>query len=545
MYSYLSFSTVRAARMTWSLVILDDGITNRLQAQIGKPTVAEYDFYYDYPDTDDGVYDTHGNSVVLSALAVSRAYDVIDLKVASAITGDYDSFAIERALDEILLDDDFSVAAINMSFGGAGYPYTFADEISALAARGVLGVVSSGNGGSHASLENPSYPAALPDVISVGSHDGAGRPSQFSQSGPAVDILADGENMPGPGSFGTSFAAPRVTATVTHVQAIVEGLTGTVLGVARMVDALQQGGAGPRSLVDPADGVTRYFLHDHAGSLDYAWHKYGGTPTKAVEYIASYRDLMGAFGANADAGRLHFERSGSIEEREISFDGLDYVASYGDLIRAFGVDGYRGASHFITSGYREGRSVSFDPLEYVASYGDLIGAYGINQDAGSAHFIRNGFSEGRTTSFDGLEYIASYGDLIGAYGVNQDAGSSHFIRNGFREGRATSFDGFQYIASHEDLIRALGANQDAGTSHYIRNGYREDRVQDTFDAEQYLAKYADLRAAFGDDEELATRHFITNGYREGRTDDAPLPSDLVVTLAEYEGLASSGLDFML
>ena len=235
-----------------------------------------------------------------------------------------------------------------------------------MAARGVLCVVSAGNAGSRATLESPNYPGALPDVICVGSHDGAGSPSAFSSNGPAVDILADGEGVPRPGFNGTSFAAPRVAATVTHVQAIVDGLTGDVLGTAQMIDVLQQGGAGPRSRPDPADGRSRYFLHDHDGSLDYAWSRYGGTPTRALEYVASNRDLIDALGASAAAGSDHFEHHGSVEQRAITFDGLDYIASYGDLIRAFGADGGAGAGHFIRAGSREGRSVTFDGLEYIA-----------------------------------------------------------------------------------------------------------------------------------------------------------------------------------
>ena len=263
-----------------------------------------------------------------------------------------------------------------MSFGGPGYPIEYADEISQLASRGILSVVAAGNDGRPSTIETPLYPAALPYVISVGSHDGSGRPSGFSQNGPGVDILADGEDMPARDIDGTSFAAPRVAATVTHVQAIAYGLTGSPLNVTQMIDALQLGGAGPRSQPDPADGHIRYFLHDHNGSLDYAWAHYGGSPARALEYVASHRDLMAAIGANAAGGRLHFERQGSIEERGISFDGLDYIASYGDLISAFGTNEAAAAPHFITAGFREGRAIGFDGLDYIASYRDLITALG-------------------------------------------------------------------------------------------------------------------------------------------------------------------------
>ena len=280
----------------------------------------------------------------------------------------------------------------------------------------MLTVAAVGNAGSHTSWEFANYPAALSSVIAVGSHDGQGNPSAFSQNGPSVDILADGEDMPGLGSNGTSFAAPRVAATVTHVQAIAVGLTGRAFSVEQMIDTLQQGGTGPRALPDPGATYYRYFLHDHDGSLDYAWYKNGGNPATALEYVASHADLSAVFGVNADAGRLHFEHHGSVEGRAITFNGLEYVASYADLIGAFGASAYAGARHYIASGRHEGREVTFDGLEYIASYGDLISVFGANEDAGSIHFIHAGRLEGRGTTFDGLEYIASYSDLMAALG---------------------------------------------------------------------------------------------------------------------------------
>jgi hypothetical protein len=533
--------------MAYSLVIMDDGITNALQAAIGRPTIAEYDYYYDFPDTDDRIPDTHGDSIYLSALSVSSAYDVIDLKVASAALGDYIPAYTEQALDDIVLNaDSDNIVAVNMSFGGSSYPSAYADEISLLASRGIITVAAAGNGGTHSARESPIYPALLPDVIAVGSHDGRGKPSGFSQNGPGVDILADGEDMPAPDLDGTSFAAPRVAATVPHVQTIVEGLTGARLSVGQMIDALQLGGAGLLSKPDPADGTTRYFLHDHEGSLGYAWSSYGGNATTALEYVASHADLGNAFGANANAGRLHFVDFGAVEERAITFDGLEYVASHADLVAAFGATAHAGASHYIASGRHEGRAVAFDGLEYVASHGDLIAAFGADRDKGSTHYIHNGRQEARGTTFDATEYIASYGDLIAAFGVDEDAGSVHYITGGRAEGRAASFDGLQYVASHGDLIQAFGANGEIGGAHYIAFGYGEGRAADTFDAARYLANHADLRAAFGTDQEAATRHYISHGFAEGRADEpAASAAALAFADAAADDQVASSADFLL
>jgi hypothetical protein len=251
------------------------------------------------------------------------------------------------------------------------------------------------------------------------------------------------------------------------------------------------------------------------------------SPFQALQYIASYWDLMQAFGATGAAGFNHYVVAGFAEGRTVTFHGLEYIASYGDLANAFGANADAGAGHYIQAGRFEGRTVSFDGFEYIASYGDLIKAFGASADAGAGHYIQAGRFEGRHVTFDGLEYIASYGDLIKALGANADAGAKHYIGPGHTEGRHVTFDGLEYIASYADLIKAFHtqvaatADPDIGANHYIAAGYAEHRAADHFDAAQYLANYTDLQAAFGHNTEAATLHYITNGYFEHRTDHAP------------------------
>jgi hypothetical protein len=73
-------------------------------------------------------------------------------------------------------------------------------------------------------------------------------------------------------------------------------------------------------------------------------------------------------------GASHYVQSGRFEGRQASFDGLEYIASYGDLINAFGAHAATGATHYIGPGHIEGRHITFDGLQYIASYGDLINA---------------------------------------------------------------------------------------------------------------------------------------------------------------------------
>ena len=62
-------------------------------------------------------------------------------------------------------------------------------------------------------------------------------------------------------------------------------------------------------------------------------------------------------------------------------NGLEYIASYGDLMGAFGVDKGAGYRHFATAGLFEGRTITFNGLEYIAAYADLIDVFGANTDS--------------------------------------------------------------------------------------------------------------------------------------------------------------------
>lgn len=240
--------------------------------------------------------------------------------------------------------------------------------------------------------------------------------------------------------------------------------------------------------------------------------------TSPLEYVASFGDLMAAFGTDAAAGWNHLFQSGLTEERSASFDSLAYIASYGDLSTVLGANEEAGARHYIQAGRFEGRAATFDGTAYLASHTDLQTAFGKDVERATAHYIQAGRLEGRGISFDGLAYAASYDDLTAAFATNARTATAHYVQNGRGEGRSVTFDAYQYIASYGDLIGAFGTDAQAAKQHWLTAGYREGRVRDNFDAARYLTNYTDLQNAFGTDEQAATLHYIVNGYNEGRTD---------------------------
>lgn len=233
-------------------------------------------------------------------------------------------------------------------------------------------------------------------------------------------------------------------------------------------------------------------------------------------YIASYDDLINAFGYDLTAGALHYGQNGLSEGRQITFEADEYIASYADLIQSLGYDLAGSAQHFINNGSKEGRLRDrFDANAYLTKYSDLRAVYGDDLGAATEHYIRFGFAEGRTW-FDPGEYIASYDDLINTFGYDLAAGAQHYEQNGAAEGRQITFQADEYIASHPDLIETIRYDLEAGIRHFISFGSAEGRSRDLFDAAAYLDRYADLKAVFGNDLNAAAEHYITQGYFEGR-----------------------------
>ena len=74
------------------------------------------------------------------------------------------------------------------------------------------------------------------------------------------------------------------------------------------------------------------------------------------------------------------------------FDPLQYLASYGDLIEAFGTDTTAATQHYIFSGQFEGRRTdTFNEFQYLANYADLRATFGCDGEAATRHFIQSGF----------------------------------------------------------------------------------------------------------------------------------------------------------
>ena len=151
----------------------------------------------------------HGTMVAGLIAAVAPLAMIMPLRVFDD-NGRADAFTITKATYYAV---SHGAQVINMSFGMNTRSRSVQDAITAAVSANVTITGSAGN----ANSELPQYPAAYPQVISIGATDLYDKKAKFSNFGTFLDVTAPGVNIISayPGGFyllasGTSFSAPIV-----------------------------------------------------------------------------------------------------------------------------------------------------------------------------------------------------------------------------------------------------------------------------------------------------------------------------------------------
>ncbi len=183
-----------------------------------------YDFMNDDNIPDDKVgHGTHCAGVIgadhngVGVAGVMANVSIMALKFLGSRGGELKDAiaAIEYAIDK-------KVNVMSNSWGGGGPSQALEDAISKANDNGIIFVAAAGNAGNN-NDNNPTYPASykLPNVISVGSMNGGGNSSSFSNFGlQSVHVYAPGSGIYSTykNSYrslsGTSMAAPFVSGII-------------------------------------------------------------------------------------------------------------------------------------------------------------------------------------------------------------------------------------------------------------------------------------------------------------------------------------------
>lgn len=175
--------------------------------------------------TDDNGHGTHVAGIVAAghnSIGIDGAAPQVHLLAVKVLdaNGVGDHSDIARG---IVWAVDHGASVINLSLGGPETSTILAAAVEYAAAHDVVVVAAAGNGALDGN--EPSYPAALDQVIGVGAVGPDDRPAIFSNTGPYVDVAAPGIGIVStiPGGYGwlsgTSQAAPFVAAAAARLRA--------------------------------------------------------------------------------------------------------------------------------------------------------------------------------------------------------------------------------------------------------------------------------------------------------------------------------------
>lgn len=272
-----------------SIAIIDTGVDYRhpvLGGSFGPNNIVDAGYNFINKNGDPFPFDNaHGTGS--AAIAGSDPFDYDGLHYQGISTGanlialrENSTAGTKASLDWVIANQaKYNIVAVNMIDWGGGDGRTYAAELSALYKAGVFVGSPAGNGGA-------AHPAGRPagsHVVLTGSVDSSDQISTFTQRGPALSILAPGEEITLPyydvvtkkhvilpNTFGTSWSSPMVVGAAALIKQVNPAFTPD-----QILSIMQDSGV---AVADPASGLT-YKRLDVNAALSLAVQR--ATPTPA------------------------------------------------------------------------------------------------------------------------------------------------------------------------------------------------------------------------------------------------------------------------
>ncbi|KAG5665052.1 hypothetical protein KAF25_008786 [Fusarium avenaceum] len=234
-----------------AVYVLDSGIRTT-HKEFGGRAFWGANFITGSPDTDEFGHGTHvagiigGKTYGVAKACRIYAVKVIDKDGVGSMSGILQG--LQWAVNHAKSRGIAKKSIINASLGG---PYTKIgnDAVKAATDAGITCVASAGNQADDAANYSP---ASAPSAITVGSIDGAGYRSIWSNYGALIDIFAPGSDILSAGHLsdsssayksGTSMAAPHVAGLAAYFIAK-EGIRGSAAVTKRIIAAADTSGVG-------------------------------------------------------------------------------------------------------------------------------------------------------------------------------------------------------------------------------------------------------------------------------------------------------------
>jgi thermitase len=231
------------------VAVVDSGVENH-------PTFADHQVTHVDLVNDGQPFNGHGTAMASliggenwQAAGVAPGAQILDIRVADA-SGTSDSFTLAQGITQAA---DSGAHIINISLGSYGDSFAVREAIAHAQSKGSVVIASAGN---DAAANMLSFPASLPNVVSIGGVDANYTQAYFSNSGPNLDLVAPAVGIRS--AYGKSYVivgdgTSQATALVSGVlaQALASGAT-TTAGAAEWLKqhakalglAPERGGAG-------------------------------------------------------------------------------------------------------------------------------------------------------------------------------------------------------------------------------------------------------------------------------------------------------------